>query len=63
MKIELIMIEPGAAFKEIWDYRDQIWEDVKNMSSVERAEYFKKKGDSYATEYGFKHYSSEHVAA
>ncbi|MBL8025266.1 MAG: hypothetical protein JNL74_02585 [Fibrobacteres bacterium] len=57
------MIEPGAAVKEIWDSRDQIWEDVKNMSPIERASYFKKKGDSYATKYGFKHYSPEHVAA
>lgn len=44
--------------QEINEIRLQIYEKIKEMTSEEQGEYYRKSGEAIAKEYGFKIYNS-----
>ena len=55
------MIKPGKAVEEVWRWREEIGEEIKDMSAKERVEYFNKAGLEFAKKYGLKYYDRKKV--
>ena len=57
------MIDPGNAVREVWKWREEIGEEIKDLSPEECSEYFRKSTEAVMKDYGLKYYNPNEVYA